>query len=109
MIIRANGMITGKDYERCRRIRIPRPCYCNRCEGEEKIDWKIYTVEPGDTLFSIARQHGVTMNILRKANNLEDPESIREGDKISIPILTGQIYSVREGETLEDIASYNFV
>jgi LysM repeat protein len=104
MIMRANGIKTVKDFERCRRINIPRQCYCNRCEGEEKTDWKIYMVAPGDTLFGIARRHGVTMNILKKANNLEDPESIREGDKLSIPILSGEIYSVREGETLEDIA-----
>ena len=104
MIMRANGIKTVKDFERSRKINIPRQCYCNRCEGEEKTDWKIYIVMPEDTLLSIARHHGVTMNILKKANNLSDPGSIREGDKLSIPILSGEIYSVREGETIETIA-----
>lgn len=104
MIMRANGIKTVKDFERCKRINIPRQCYCNRCEDEEKTGLKVYMVAPGDTLFSIAKRHGLTMNILKKANNLSDPESIREGDKLSIPILSGEIYSVREGETIEDIA-----
>lgn len=104
MIMRANGIKTVKDFGRCQRINIPRQCYCNRCEGAEKTDWKIYVVEPTDTLFSIARRHGVTMNILKKANNLAFPEDIREGDRLSIPLLSGEIYSVREGETIDDIA-----
>ncbi len=104
MIMRANDIKSVKDFERCRRINIPRQCYCNRLKGKEKTDWKIYTVSAGDTLFSIAKRHGVTMNILKKANSLSDPDSICEGEKISIPILTGEIYSVREGETIDDIA-----
>ncbi len=107
MIMRANGIKTLRDFERCRRVQIPRYCYCNRCGGEAKTECKAYTVAPGDTLFGIARRHGVTMNILMKTNGLENPDSIREGDTISIPLVTGVIYSVREGETLEDIARRN--
>jgi LysM repeat protein len=103
-IMRANGIKTAIDFERSSKINIPRQCYCNRCEGEEKTDWKTYMVAPGDTLYSIARRHGVTMNILMKANDLDTPESIRDGDCLKIPVLSGKIYSVREGETIEDIA-----
>lgn len=104
MIMRANGIKTTKDFERCRRINIPRACYCNRCEGEERTEWRIVTALPGDTLYSIARRCGVTMHILMKANNLAGPDSVREGDKLSVPVVTGELYSVREGETIESIA-----
>ncbi len=104
MIMRANGIKSVRDFERSRRIQIPRQCYCNRCEDRDRIACKIYTVVPGDTLFSIARRHGVTMNILMRTNGLDNADSIREGDNISIPVITGVIYSVREGETLEGIA-----
>ena len=102
MIMRANGIKTVKDFERCRRVHIPRQCYCNRFECDS--DWKTVTAGPGDTLYSIARRHGVTMNILMKINTLESPDGIREGDQIRVPVMTGEIYSVREGETIEDIA-----
>lgn len=104
MIMRANGIKTVRDFERCSRIQIPRQCYCNRCEGEVSIAYKAYMVAPGDTLFGIARRHGLTMNILMRTNGLDNPSSLREGDTISIPLITGVMYSVREGETLEDIA-----
>ena len=104
MIMRANGIKSVRDFEKCRRIKIPRQCYCNRCEGEENTASKAYMVAPGDTLYGIARRHGVTMHILMKLNGLDSPESIREGDLIKIPVITGEVYSVREGETIEDIA-----
>ncbi len=102
MIMRANGIKTVRDFERCCRVNIPRQCYCNRCENDADI--KTVTAEPGDTLYSIARRHGVTMNILMKLNGFESPDCIREGDPIRVPVMTGEVYSVREGETIEDIA-----
>ena len=104
MIMRANGIKTMGDFERCRRINIPRICYCNRCLGSDDAEWKVITAAAGDTLFSLARQHGVTMRILMKVNGIENPGGIREGDSIKIPVITGIIYSVREGETIQDIA-----
>ncbi len=104
MIMRANGIKTERDFERNRRIQIPRQCYCNRCEDRDSIACKSYTVVPGDTLFGIARRHGVTMSMLMRTNGLKSPDSLHEGDRIDIPLVTGVIYSVREGETLEDIA-----
>lgn len=45
----------------------------------------VYTVQPGDTLFSIARQFGTTVEALVEANNLEDANVIREGQSLRIP------------------------
>ncbi len=102
MIARANGIRTTADIERLSRIRIPRPCYCNRSEKE--TDCRTVTVTAEDTLFDIARRYGVTAGIILRANGIGDPESICEGDILRIPVLSGTIVSVREGETIEDIA-----
>ena len=44
-----------------------------------------YTVKPGDTLFSIARKFGVHYDLIAKANNLADPNSLQAGQKITVP------------------------
>jgi len=44
-----------------------------------------HTVRSGDTLYSIARQHGVAVDELARANRLADPGLIRVGDKLYIP------------------------
>ena len=45
----------------------------------------VYTIQPGDTLFSIARQFGVTLDDLVALNNIEDPDRINAGDELFIP------------------------
>ncbi len=45
----------------------------------------VYTINPGDTLFSIARQFGVSLDDLVELNNIENPDSIRAGDELFIP------------------------
>ncbi len=77
----------------------------------------IYTVQPGDTLSIIANNHGVSLNDLRIANNI-DGSMIHPGDELVIPGenggLTGQggeetevveiTHNVRSGEALSTIA-----
>ena len=45
----------------------------------------IYTVQPGDTLFSIATQFGVTVDQIVELNNITDPNVIFVEDQLSIP------------------------
>ncbi|WP_299226835.1 lytic transglycosylase domain-containing protein [Sulfurihydrogenibium sp.] len=44
----------------------------------------IYIVQKGDTLFSIARKFGVSVDVLKNLNNLED-ENIKAGQELLIP------------------------
>jgi LysM repeat protein len=44
-----------------------------------------YTVQWGDTLYSIARRYGTTVDALVAANNIADPRLIRVGQVLCIP------------------------
>jgi LysM repeat protein len=79
-----------------------------------------YTVETGDTLYSIARQYEVTVDTLREANQLDSDASIYVGQNIIIPTdsstlntntVDGKtsstkdtIYVVKKGDTLFSIS-----
>lgn len=106
MIMRANAFADPEEIFTCKEIKIPRRCYCNRCAGQPGpgVKYALYTVREGDTLYRIARCHGVTMHILLKTNGLGDADGIRPGDRLCIPVLQGRLYSVRDGESLKDIA-----
>ena len=45
----------------------------------------IYTIEQGDTLYSIARQFDVSVDALIELNNIANPDVIRAGDELFIP------------------------
>jgi len=45
----------------------------------------VHTVEPGETLISIARKHGVTLAALARANNIQPYAKISMGDRLTIP------------------------
>ncbi len=46
----------------------------------------LHVVQTGDTLLGIALKYGVPMTIIQKANDIEDPESIKAGQQLVIPI-----------------------
>lgn len=49
------------------------------------IKWKVYTVQRGEGLEKIARQYGVTVQELAKANRMKPTQSLFLGQKIKIP------------------------
>jgi LysM repeat protein len=51
----------------------------------EKERTETYTVKPGDTLFKIALQHGVTVESLSGANNISATDILRVGQTLMIP------------------------
>jgi LysM repeat protein len=75
-----------------------------------------YTVRRGDTLFSIARRHGTTVNAIVRANGLANANHIYAGQRLRIPggssssgssgsqSSSGGTYTVRRGDTLASIA-----
>jgi len=70
-----------------------------------------YTVQRGDTLYSIARRFGTTVNAIVQANGILNPNLIFAGQVLWIPssgVSPGQpgqtIYIVQKGDTLYSIA-----
>jgi len=65
-----------------------------------------YAVQDGDTLSTIAEKFGVSMDTIRWANDdkISSVNSIKPGQVIGIPPVTGIIHTVRSGETIYSIA-----
>ncbi|MCQ2604864.1 MAG: LysM peptidoglycan-binding domain-containing protein [Spirochaetia bacterium] len=74
-----------------------------------------YTMKSGDTLSSVAKKYGVTVNDILKVNNIKNPNNVYKGTKITIPEknkvssapaqkVTYETYTVKKGDSLSLIA-----
>lgn len=78
-------------------------------------EYLIHVVKEGEGLLAIAAKYGTTVDAIVKANDLESPDVIWEGQELIIPVplptptpLYGSdaiTYTVKEGESLIDIAA----
>jgi len=66
------------------------------CLGETST----YTIQEGDTLFSISRKHGIPVDVICSFNGIADPGRVKAGMQIRLP----QGYTVVKGDTLYGIA-----
>jgi len=64
-----------------------------------------YTVQNGDTVSTISRRFGLTVNTILWANNLTSFSLIRPGDSLVILPYSGVLYTVKKGDTLAKIAN----
>ena len=63
-----------------------------------------YTVLPGDTLYGISKQFGVSVNDIKLQNNLKN-NIINPGEVLIIPsVSTTILYTVKKGDTLYSIS-----
>ncbi len=67
-------------------------------------DVAVYEVQDGDTVGSIAKEFEVTSNTILWANDIDDPNMIRPGDKIFILPVTGVKHVVKKKDTVEKVA-----
>jgi murein DD-endopeptidase MepM/ murein hydrolase activator NlpD len=66
---------------------------------------KTYAVQAGDTMYSIARKHGVSVDAILWANDLSDSNVLKQGQKLTIPPATGKLHTAKDGETLDSLAT----
>ncbi|MEM6455668.1 MAG: LysM peptidoglycan-binding domain-containing protein [Acidobacteriota bacterium] len=64
-----------------------------------------YVVRPGDTLSAIGARHGVSVDVLRRVNQLRSADQLRVGQRLRIPAAGTVTHVVRRGETLTRIAA----
>lgn len=46
---------------------------------------QIYVIKPGDNPWTIAKNHGITVEELLAANTIKDPKNLRIGDVLNLP------------------------
>ncbi|PJH69226.1 polysaccharide deacetylase, partial [Salmonella enterica subsp. enterica serovar Typhimurium] len=70
-----------------------------------------YTVQKGDTLYSIAQENGTTADKLSDINNISDAKALKIGQVLQLdessnvePAKSGDTYTVQKGDTLYGIA-----
>ncbi len=108
-----------QEPETLARLEVPTTIFTNEAPVEETPDASpdspgglaernetvAYTVEKGDTLSTIARRFGVSINTILWENNLSETGLIKPGDKLAILPSSGISHSVASGQTLGQIAS----
>lgn len=63
-----------------------------------------YTVQPGDVISFIASDFGVSANSIIWANGLKSADSLKLGQILKIPPVSGVIHTIKKGDTLAVIA-----
>ena len=82
-LMRRNGMTDPSQLRIGMRLSIPLPLAIQNPAGGGLASE--HTVAQGETLFSIARSRGVTLQELREANNFAPTHVLRAGERIRIP------------------------
>jgi membrane-bound lytic murein transglycosylase D len=107
---------TGSDLSKSARTAYAEPTGNDRAPGAPKTVSGKHVVKAGDTLWSIARTHGVSLEKLAKSNGLSQGEKLTVGQVLAIPGTATlasnseainsrpMTYVVRAGDTLSHIA-----
>ena len=61
---------------------------------------RVHRVAAGDTLYRIAKQHGVTVELLQRANGIADPTRLSTGQALTIP----RAHVMQKGDTIYSIS-----
>jgi len=67
------------------------------------LNYNSYTVEKGDSLYSISQKFNTTPNVLAQLNGLDINEYIYPNQEIIIPMNMEAIYVVQKGENINDV------
>lgn len=77
-------------------------------KGREKItDILEITVEPGDTVSSIAYRFGISVTTIVQNNNIDNANRLKSGQRLTILPVDGLLYEVKKADTIDKIAKNN--
>lgn len=96
-IATANGILNGRIYATTR-LFLDGPGYVAKGVAGEMI----YTIQSGDRLGDIAARYGTTISKLVAANDIEDPNLIRVGQKLKVPTGVGWVCPVESPSYFND-------
>ncbi len=68
------------------------------------LHFYFYEIKPGESLASIAKKLGTSMDSLISLNSIDNAHFLKPGNKILVPNLDGVLYVVKKDDTLEKIA-----
>jgi murein DD-endopeptidase MepM/ murein hydrolase activator NlpD len=71
----------------------------------ESFAWQTYTVRRGDSVYKIAREHGLSMDAVIAGNGLTNARRLYQGQSIRLPNMDGIPYTVRRGDNLNRISA----
>ncbi|HLH26133.1 MAG TPA: glucosaminidase domain-containing protein [Chloroflexota bacterium] len=63
-----------------------------------------YHVMPGDTLSTVAERFGISSDTLLWANPLPDPDHLVAGQELTVPPVSGMVYTVSPGDSVAQLA-----
>ena len=63
-----------------------------------------YTIKKGDTISAIAQSFSITTDTVLQSNEINDPFSVKPGQKILILPVSGVLHTAKANETVESIA-----
>ena len=73
-------------------------------DSQSSGEMRTYTIQQGDTVSAIAARYGLDQWPLLWTNELDADQTIRPGDTLRIPPVSGAGRTVKEGDTLESLA-----
>ncbi|MGZ6269084.1 MAG: LysM peptidoglycan-binding domain-containing protein [Candidatus Limnocylindrales bacterium] len=74
-------------------------------DGRAKV--ASYVVKSGDTLTGIADRFGISFKVIWWANHLSAVDELHLGQRLTIPLIDGLVYTVKTGDTLAAVATAN--
>jgi LysM repeat protein len=81
--VRAAAIVAANELDRPDLLRVGQTL---KIPARDAPARKRYVIEEGDTLGTIARDHGVSPDAILRLNNLADPNRLRAGQVIEIPL-----------------------
>ena len=94
-LVKLNGIIDLNNLKEGMQIIVP--------SMENDNIYKYYTVEKGDTLYSIAKKFDIDSNLLTKINGLDDNDYIYPNQTLIVPKDGVDIYLTSNNDTIKTV------